>query len=124
MVLLRDGTAEHRLRAAGIAVHRLGTLPWPSCHAVAAQVIQASRQPAYCHLLSAPDLAQLWRLGCRTVPVVHNAVAGWAADPAVFNVPEVPFVAASATPSPASWRPAACASRSGCCATWLPLRSP
>ena len=89
LVILRNSAVEHPLRAgtgagegtgAGVAVHRLGALPWPERHARATEVIRASGLPAYCHLLSAPDLARLWRLGCRTVPVVHNAAAGWTAE--------------------------------------------
>ena len=94
VVLLRDSLVEHQVWAPGITVHRLGALPWPERLAYAAQIIRASGLPAYCHLMFAPDLAPLWDLGCRTVPVVHNASGGWRAAPILFEVPQVPLVVA------------------------------
>jgi glycosyltransferase involved in cell wall biosynthesis len=95
IVVLRDAPCEHAVAASGIVLHRVGHLQWAERRAYAAGVILASRLPAYCHLLSPEDLAPLWRLGCRTVPVVHNVREGWKSDPTQFNcVQNVPFVVA------------------------------
>lgn len=94
VILLRDAVAEHRLVAHGVLVHRLGKLPRAERIAYAAGVIRASRLPAYCHLLSEPDLRALWALGCETVPVFHNAPPAWKPDPAKLPAAHVPFVVA------------------------------
>jgi glycosyltransferase involved in cell wall biosynthesis len=94
VVVLRDAPAEHTLGGPGISVHRLGTMPWPERFAYAAGLIRASRLPAFCHLTPAAELAKLWRYGCRTVPVVHNARSGWRDNPLNWDVTAVPFVVA------------------------------
>ncbi|HEY4253360.1 MAG TPA: glycosyltransferase [Roseomonas sp.] len=92
IIVLRDAPSEHAIP--GPAPHRLGTLPWPERLARAAALIHATGLPAYCHLTSLPELEALWQAGCRTIPVVHNAPAGWATDPIAWCRPEVPFVLA------------------------------
>jgi glycosyltransferase involved in cell wall biosynthesis len=92
IILLRDAPSEHPWP--GTAPHRLGALPWPERLACAAALIRATGLPAFCHLTSLPELEALWQAGCRTIPVVHNAPAGWGTDPACWQRPEVPFVLA------------------------------
>jgi glycosyltransferase involved in cell wall biosynthesis len=94
VVVMRNSEAEHALEAAGIGVHRLGSLPWPERIAYCAGLVRASRLPAYCHLTSLDELRKLWTHGVRTVPVVHNVREGWKEDPSSWNVLPVPFVVA------------------------------
>lgn len=94
IIVLKDAPSEHPLYAPGVTIHRIGDMPWAERYAYAAGVIKASRLPAYCHLMFGPDLERLWRYGCRTVPVVHNAGQGWKTSPLSFETPLVPFVVA------------------------------
>ena len=94
LAVMRHAEAEYRIHAPGVAVHRLGGLSWPERIACAAGLALASGLPAFCHLTSGDELRKLWAFGVRTVPVVHNAGAGWKEDPRAWDVDAVPFVAA------------------------------
>ena len=52
--------------------------------------------PVSTHLLTDEHLARLWCAGVRTVPVVHNARAGWRNDPASWDARCVPQAVACA----------------------------
>ena len=56
----------------------------------------ADAAPVSTHLITDDLLATLWRAGVRTVPVVHNARAGWRNDPAVWDECHVPLAVACA----------------------------
>lgn len=59
--------------------------------------VSASPTPlVFAHLIRARHLAYLWESGVATVPVVHNARAGWLDPPTAYNDPHVPFVVAVA----------------------------
>lgn len=97
IIVLKDAPVEHRISTTprlGVTLHRLGDLPWAARYAYAAGVIQTSGLPAYCHLMGVDVLEMLWRFGCSTVPVIHNAVEGWKTSADALNRPMVPFVVA------------------------------
>lgn len=50
--------------------------------------------PVSTHLVADDVLAMLWNGGVRTVPVVHNAKAGWRNDPACWKTQHVPLAVA------------------------------
>ena len=52
--------------------------------------------PVSTHLITDEALALLWAEGVRTVPVVHNARAGWRNDPASWAPENVPLAVACA----------------------------
>ena len=95
IAVMREAASEHPLDAPLARVHRLGHRPWSERVAVVAGLALATRLPAYCHLTSNDELSRLWGFGVRTVPVVHNATAGWKEDPLAWNGrEEIPFVVA------------------------------
>src|SRR5258706_5754781 len=49
-----------------------------------------SPAPVSTHLVTDAQLRLLWDAGVRTVPVVHNARAGWRNDPASWDPRHVP----------------------------------
>ncbi|NJD86436.1 MAG: glycosyltransferase [Betaproteobacteria bacterium] len=55
-----------------------------------------AESPVSAHLVPDRLLAILWEKGVRTVPVVHNARAGWRNDPASWDPAHVPLAAACA----------------------------
>jgi glycosyltransferase involved in cell wall biosynthesis len=55
-----------------------------------------ARAPISTHLVTDDALALLWAEGVRTVPVVHNARAGWRNDPRSWNPEHVPQAVACA----------------------------
>jgi glycosyltransferase involved in cell wall biosynthesis len=61
------------------------------------------------HLVADADLAILWAGGVRTVPVVHNARAGWRNDPASWPREAVPLAVACARSVAAEMVEAGCA---------------
>ena len=56
----------------------------------------AAGAPVSTHLVGDELLSRLWDAGVRTVPVVHNAPAGWRNDPQLWNPRHVPRVVACA----------------------------
>lgn len=95
VAVMHNSDSEHRLEAPGVNVHRLGHLTWPERTAYVAGLAMASRLPAFCHLTSETELRNLWAMGVRTVPVVHNSRDGWRQDPMTWEAsPFVPFVVA------------------------------
>ena len=73
---------------------RLGSAP--DFMAILARRWGAARAPVSTHLVGDDLLALLWRAGVRTVPVVHNAQAGWRNDPRAWNSRHVPLAVACA----------------------------
>jgi glycosyltransferase involved in cell wall biosynthesis len=63
---------------------------------VAFEMARSGHDCIQTHLISADDLAVLWSFGIRTIPVIHNARAGWRDSPARYNSPMVPLVVAVA----------------------------
>jgi glycosyltransferase involved in cell wall biosynthesis len=57
---------------------------------------RADATPVSTHLVTDEHLAVLWAAGVRTVPVVHNARAGWRNDPASWEPRHVPLAVACA----------------------------
>jgi glycosyltransferase involved in cell wall biosynthesis len=55
-----------------------------------------ARAPVSTHLITDDALALLWAEGVRTVPVVHNARAGWRNDPRSWKAEQVPQAVACA----------------------------
>ena len=55
-----------------------------------------ARAPVSTHLITDDALALLWAEGVRTVPVVHNARAGWRNDPRGWKPEQVPQAVACA----------------------------
>ena len=94
VVVLRNVKAEFDVTAAGVTVHRLGHLDPKQRIVRAAAIIKASGLPAYCHLTNLSELEDLWAFGCQTIPVVHNAMAGWKTDPKNWDHSMVPFIVA------------------------------
>lgn len=71
--------------------------------------VLASPQPLlFTHLIRARHLADLWKLGVATVPVVHNARPGWLDSPTLYNDGSVPFVIACADAVAAQLRESGC----------------
>ena len=64
--------------------------------AILAQQWSQAQAPVSTHLIGDDLQALLWRAGVRTVPVVHNAPAGWRNDPRHWNATDVPQVVACA----------------------------
>jgi len=69
---------------------------------------RAARVPVAAHLLRDALLAQFHRHGIATVPVLHNARAGWLGDPAAWPADKVPGVVACAEAVAAQAREAGC----------------
>jgi glycosyltransferase involved in cell wall biosynthesis len=57
---------------------------------------RGAREPVSTHLVGDADLAILWEAGLQTVPVMHNARAGWRNDPACWSPVHVPLAIACA----------------------------
>jgi glycosyltransferase involved in cell wall biosynthesis len=94
IIVLRKVKAEYQINEPGITVHKLGDLSPQQRLIQAAKIIHASQLPAYCHLTTLTELQGLWSLGCKTVPVVHNAKCGWKTDPHHWDNEHVPFIVA------------------------------
>ncbi len=61
---------------------------------LALEVLGSRNSVLYTHLIGAQTLTRLWRLGVRTIPVVHNSVPGWLDPPSAYDNKAVPFVVA------------------------------
>jgi glycosyltransferase involved in cell wall biosynthesis len=95
LVVMREAKVPHAYGPGlGARVERLGSLPWPERLDRAAERILASGLPGFCHLTSMAELQGLWDRGALTVPVVHNARAGWAQDPTGWDPARVPYAVA------------------------------
>lgn len=70
---------------------------------------RGAEAPVSTHLVTDAFLGVLWRHGIRTVPVVHNARAGWRNDPAAWRAPSVPMAVACARAVADEVRAAGCA---------------
>ncbi len=57
---------------------------------------RGARAPVSAHLVGDELLAILWQAGVATVPVVHNAAAGWRNDPRLWQPEHVPQAVACA----------------------------
>lgn len=75
---------------------------------LALEVLGSGSSVLYTHLVGARALAQLWRLGVRTIPVVHNSAPGWLDPPSAYNHGAVPFVVACADDVAEQLRAAGC----------------
>lgn len=93
VAVMRSAAIEHEVPK-GPILHRLGHLSWPERYARVAALARETGLPVYCHLTSIEELRRLWELGVETVPVVHNAAAGWRQDPRDWNDGLVPFAVA------------------------------
>jgi glycosyltransferase involved in cell wall biosynthesis len=65
-----------------------------ACELVAGRVLRSGTPTLFVHLGDGQLLKTLWKLGVRTIPVVHNTSPGWPAPAAMYNHPNVPFVVA------------------------------
>jgi len=61
---------------------------------VAIEVLSSPNPVAVTHMIRASDLNELWSLGVKTIPVVHNSEPGWHDPPAVYHNEHVPEVIA------------------------------
>lgn len=76
-------------------VYRLHSYDLETKMRLAAFEILASPTPAvFTHMIHMPYLRALWRYGVHTIPVIQNSRPSWQNDPAEFDGPHVPYVAA------------------------------
>jgi len=80
----------------GIPVRVRGREPPAQFLAALARDWRESAAPVSTHLVTDECLAILWHEGVRTVPVVHNARAGWRNDPSAWPPASVPRAVACA----------------------------
>jgi glycosyltransferase involved in cell wall biosynthesis len=64
------------------------------CALIASRVLRSGTPTLFVHLGPETLLRQLWGLGVRTIPVVHNTSPGWPVPAALYNDSGVPFVIA------------------------------
>ena len=95
-IVLRDDPNGYRLDDTGtMRVLRLGGLPADRrLPAAIAALGEHAPAPVYTHLIRREALEQLWQVGLRTAPVIHNAPPGWLDEAAAYEHPMVPFVVA------------------------------
>ncbi len=95
-IVLRDDPHPYPLEPVGaMQVLRLGALPAEQRLKAAIAALQAGPDvPVYTHLLRRAALEELWQAGLHTVPVIHNAPAGWLDPAESYDHPNVPFVVA------------------------------
>jgi glycosyltransferase involved in cell wall biosynthesis len=75
----------------------LSSLNPPNLHGLVRHLLAAEERLIITHLLPPDELKWFWQAGIGTIPVLHNSVEGWEADPPGFNNSGVPFVIACAT---------------------------
>ncbi|MBL8385122.1 MAG: glycosyltransferase [Burkholderiales bacterium] len=95
LALLHDRRHAYALPR-GVTLLVRGPAAPPAFMAALARRWAAARAPVSTHLVGDDLLRILWQGGVRTVPVVHNARAGWRNDPATWQAPHVPLALACA----------------------------
>ena len=94
--LLHEASQGYKLDESGrVKVYRLaGLSPEAKWKKVSLEVLASPVPLVFTHMVKAASLAELWRLGVATIPVVHNARPSWQDDPRAFDHPMVPVVVA------------------------------
>ena len=95
-IVLRDDPQPYPLEPVGkMQVLRLGRLPAEQRLNAAIAALRAGPDvPVYTHLIRRAALEELWQAGLSTVPVIHNAPAGWLDPAESYDHSQVPFVVA------------------------------
>jgi glycosyltransferase involved in cell wall biosynthesis len=97
LYVLFDSQLDYPLAdAPNLTVKRLQGPSGEKLRHVALDLGRRGRHLLQTHLISAPHLAILWSFGIHTIPVVHNARAGWQDPPAAYHHDNVPMVIAVA----------------------------
>jgi glycosyltransferase involved in cell wall biosynthesis len=95
-IVLRDDPQPYALQPVGqMQVLRLGALPAEQrLKAAIAALCTGPDVPVYTHLIRRAALEELWQAGLHTVPVIHNAPAGWLDPAESYDHPQIPFIVA------------------------------